>query len=205
MSSNIKLVIFDLDGVLVDTDEWHYTSLIDAILANTDLDLNAVQRIVRRDGTSTIQKLKTLGDVYHLSSERLEAIDALKQKMVKIKLEGIDPDQKVERILSHLKSMGMLIALGSNSREENVRFILQRLGVSHYFNAVVTPNWHLLPKPKPDMFLAIMATLGVVPENTLIVEDSPTGQQAAKAAGARLLAVDHAGDLTLESVLLAMQ
>ena len=197
----IKLVIFDLDGVLIDTEELHFVSLLEAIAEQTELLPQHIIHTIKNDGTSTRQKLAKLQKEFNLSDQKLFAIDRAKQDRVMKQLAiEVQPDKKVNRILTLLDTLDIRVALVSNSRWRNIYFILAKMGITDRFSMIVHPGDAMIPKPDPCMFNYVMDRHGVKPSETLIVEDSQAGVAAAIRSTARLMCVKDATDLTLEKI-----
>lgn len=193
----IDLIIFDLDGVLVDTERIHYESLIHCILNVTKLPMADLEGIVRQDGTTTKSKLADLKKICGIPDHDLELIDQMKQSIVIKQFINLTPNQQQIKMLEELKHCGKILAVGSNSRKENVNTILAALRIKDFFSFIVTQEDVIHSKPNPEMFIKIMNMARCSPESTLILEDSEAGQQAAKSSGANLLPINHINDTNI--------
>ncbi len=182
-----KAVIFDLDGVIVDTAEFHYRGwkrLADQLGVKFDEAANEKLRgIPRRESliamlgyTPTEDKIKEYSD--QKNEYYLKLVQTLKPKDL---LPG------VKALLPALKKAGYKIALASSSK--NARLVLKLVGLSQMFHAVVDGNEIVKGKPNPELFLKAAQRLGVEPVNCLVVEDAESGIEAAVAAGMHTLGV----------------
>ncbi len=199
----IKAVIFDLDGVLTDTAVHHYQSW-KAIAAKfnyelTEEDNEKLKGVSRADSLSLILNWATAqqGKNYLLwdaSVSKAEFSDLLIEKnnhylsLIK-ELGEKDILPGVIGFLELLSQNGCAIAVGSSSK--NARFILEKLGLLSHFAAIIDGNAVKNTKPDPEVFLLAAKELGVDPKSCLVIEDAPSGIQAAKKAGMKCIGVGH--------------
>jgi HAD superfamily hydrolase (TIGR01509 family) len=195
----IKLVIFDLDGVLVDTEQIHYTNLISSIEELTNLTFEEITSVVRTDGTSTKTKLNDLQKRFSISSEVIDLIDVIKQEKTTKTLKELSYSETLNAMLHDLKSKYKL-SLISNSRRENIQIIINNLGISQYFDYVVFPNDILKPKPSGDMHSYVLNKLNLSPRQSVVFEDSPVGIESALNANCNVVEVSSVESVTLENV-----
>lgn len=185
----MKLAIFDLDGVLVDTSEIHTHALRAAVkqfvpLAYQESYLDA------SDGVRTVEKLQRLRVDYSLNENDIEAISRMKKKLTLLRLCEIDRNEVIVEIISKLKEEGVKIAIASNSRREFVNIIIKQLGIATLVDCVICGDEVKNPKPHPEIFSLVMNTVGINPASTVIFEDSPSGLEAARKSGAAVVQVD---------------
>lgn len=196
----IKLIIFDLDGVLVDTEHFHYESLIDAIEFVTGYPGSTYSHLIKVDGTTTKHKLLLLKNYLRLSDLQIQLIDDKKQQyLIRHLFRGLNSSPTQLSTLTTL-SKNYKLAVASNSRKENVLTILNILGITDLFTIILSSNDVSKSKPDPEMFISSMNIAGAFPVETLILEDSDAGKYAAVASGAHVLPVDSISDVTLENI-----
>ncbi|MDR0447926.1 MAG: beta-phosphoglucomutase [Treponema sp.] len=179
-----KAVIFDLDGVLVSTDRYHYLAwecITRELGIPFDEKLNNLLK-----GVSRMESLEIiLKSGKHILEEKEKiALAEKKNDLYRRCLEALDStsiEAGVVSILKHLKSMGIKIAVGSSSK--NARYILDKTGLAPWFDAVVDGNDITQTKPHPEVFLKAAELLGVVPAEALVVEDATAGIEAAHTGG----------------------
>jgi len=178
----IKAVIFDLDGVLVSTDELHYKAwkiLADELgITNFTKEDNLRQR-----GVSRMESLEILLEKSdkQFSNEEKETLADIKNEYYKKMINNIDSTAILSgamESLRTLKKMNILCAIGSASK--NAPAIIEKLGISEYIDALSCGYDTDLPKPNPMVFLIAAEKLGVDPEECIVVEDAKVGIQAAK-------------------------
>ena len=177
-------VIFDLDGVICSTDRYHYLAwkqIADRLGIAFDEQSNSRMR-----GLSRMDSLEILleGVDGALTPAQKEALAGEKNGIYRASLAGMSPDdlpQDVRRTLDALRAAGLRLAIGSSSR--NTRFILERLGLADFFDAVSDGTNITRSKPDPQVFLMAADFLGMKPESCLVVEDAQAGIQAACAGG----------------------
>jgi beta-phosphoglucomutase len=191
----IRAVIFDLDGVIVSTDHFHYLawkSLADELGVPFDEDRNHALR-----GVSRMESLELLlgGGATGFSDEEKAALAEKKNTHYRSLLETLTPDHILPGVNLYLDSCsaaGLQVAIGSSSR--NARFILERIGLDARFDAIVDGNDIARSKPDPEVFLKAAEALGLPPEACLVVEDAEAGVTAALAANMPCLAVGAASN-----------
>lgn len=180
----MKAVIFDLDGVITDTAEYHYLawkSLADELELPFDKYYNEKLKGVSR--MESLELILALGNVSY-SEEEKKALAEKKNDLYKEMIKKVTPEDLlpgIEALLKELQVAGIKTALASASK--NAPFILERLGVTHYFNHVVDVNLIKQGKPDPEIFLTGAAKLGVSPENCIGIEDAEAGIESILSAG----------------------
>ena len=197
----IKLIIFDLDGVLVDARELHYEALNKA-LGSID-EKYIIQRdehLSTYDGTSTKKKLSMLTENKGLSRELHNTVWQRKQKMTLDIIDGFTRDGRIQDILKSLKGEGYYIACATNSIRETAKLQLIRKGFFEYIDFMYSNQDVNNPKPNSEMYLRCMIKAGVNPSETVIVEDSHIGRKGALSSGAHLCAVEDSNDVSYEKV-----
>ena len=198
-----KLIIFDLDGVLVEAKEIHYQTLNDAILDVTD-DINMIigweEHLSTYDGLKTDQKLQMLSEKKGLPKAHHTTIWNRKQELTLQILSNLQPDIRLQKLMTELRNDGYKIACCSNSIRRSVLTILSKLGLIEYMDLIISNEDVKNSKPHPEMYWKAMSMLSVLPEETLIVEDSPPGLLAASRSRAKVLRVNNPKDLTLDKL-----
>ena len=196
-----KLVIFDLDGVLIESRELHYHSLNDA-LKTIDLKyvINRDEHLSVYDGLNTTRKLKLLSESKGLPTEFHDMVWQRKQLATFELIKKFPVDPKLQDIFSRLKSQGYHIAVASNSIRETVKLSLLKIGVMEYVDYWVSNQDVSHPKPYPEMYWQCMTRCQALPRNTLIIEDSHIGRQGALDSGATLMAVENTQGVTWEKI-----
>jgi HAD superfamily hydrolase (TIGR01509 family) len=197
----IKLVIFDLDGVLVDARELHYEALNEA-LADVDPKyiIQRPEHLSTYDGLSTTKKLNMLTKAKGLSKELHDAVWRLKQKKTMEIIDAFTPDLRMIQILKRLKREGHTIACATNSIRETAKLQLIRRGFFEHIDFLYSNQDVNKPKPSTEMYLRCMLKAGVDPDETVIIEDSHHGRKAAMSSGAYLCAVKDSTDVDYNKI-----
>jgi HAD superfamily hydrolase (TIGR01509 family) len=187
-----KLLIFDLDGVLVDTKDIHYNALNQALNKCNYNSIPYDEHLARFDGKSTKEKLEMLTTEMRINRFDVQKIAELKKQITQgLILMNIKPSTRMASDFTLLKhEHDCKIAVASNAIRETVVACLERLGVINYVDYFVSNEDVKYHKPHPEIYWNCMQRFGAVPANTLIVEDSAVGRQAALASGAHVLMVD---------------
>lgn len=193
MNTAIQGVIFDLDGVIVSTDNCHYLAwkrMADEEGIPFDRTINERLRGVSRMESLSIILEKAAREY---SEEEKQAMAARKNGYYVELIGSLTPDDMLPGALDTLellKANGVKIAIGSSSR--NTPIILRQLRLENAFHAVADGNAITRSKPDPEVFLLAAKLLGLAPENCLVVEDADAGVEAALAGGMRVLGVGGA-------------
>lgn len=202
-----QAVIFDLDGVICFTDEYHYLAwkqMADSLGVYFDREINN-----RLRGVSRMESLEIVLERYEgpaLSAERKAELAAMKNDIYRESLAQMSPadlSDEVRSTLDGLRGMGLKLAIGSSSK--NTPFILGQLGLGGYFDAVSDGNNITRSKPDPEVFLKAAEMLGLEPSVCLVVEDAVSGAQAGHAGGFDVACVgdaakSRAGEYNMDSI-----
>ena len=196
-----KLVIFDLDGVLIESRELHYHSLNDALRSiDTKYVISRDEHLSIYDGMNTTRKLKLLSESKGLPAEYHDMVWQRKQLATFELIKQFPRDEKLVDIFTKLKSAGYMLAVASNSIRETVKLSLLKTGIMEYVDYWVSNQDVDHPKPFPEMYWQCMTKCKALPRDTLIIEDSHIGRQGALDSGAVLLAVENSHDVTWEKI-----
>lgn len=198
----IKLIIFDLDGVLVETKKIHYDALNKALL---DIDskyiITETEHLSKYDGLNTYKKLDLLSKEKGLPTTHFQPIWLSKQFHTSQMLLQLTPDNRITEILKKLKNSNFKLAVASNSIRETVKITLLKLGFLEYIDFYLSNEDVKNPKPNPELYLKAMIEAGVSPKETLIIEDSIIGRSAANSSGGNLYGINCPSDLIFENIM----
>ncbi len=188
-------IIFDLDGVICSTDEYHYLAwkaLADRLGIPFDRERNNLLRGVSRMASLDIileKSEKTYTD--EEKAAFAEEKNTLYRQLLK-RMSPADLSDDVKTTLDALRKTDLKLAIGSSSK--NTPFILERIGLSHFFDAVADGNCITRSKPHPEVFLKAAEMIGLSPADCLVVEDAHAGVEAAAAGGFDCAAMGDARD-----------
>ena len=188
----LNAIIFDLDGVICFTDKYHYKAwkeLADSLGIHFDKTIN--------NGLRGISRLDSLNILLEKSSHRFSNEEKGKlaeqknsiYKELLYQLSPADLSEEVKNTLSYFRSLGLRLAIGSSSK--NAGFILERIGLGSYFDAVSDGNGLSHSKPHPEVFLKAAQMLNLPAYQWLVVEDSIACSEAARM---------RAGDFQLQNI-----
>ncbi len=180
-------VIWDLDGVLVDSTEGHFAAW-QRLFAEEGLQMDRAE-FLRTFGQRNDSVLRAaLGP--DLPAARLQDLGERKEAYFRSLVpQLVRPVPGALMLLSELHGAGVAQAIGSSAPRANLETILSTLGISELFGATVTAEDVSRGKPAPDVFLTAAARLGIPPARCIVLEDAPPGVEAARAAGMRCVAV----------------
>tara|TARA_B110000902_G_scaffold239141_1_gene287587 strand:- start:613 stop:1242 length:630 start_codon:yes stop_codon:yes gene_type:complete len=191
----IKAILFDMDGVLIEAKEWHYDALNEA-LAMFGCEISLYDHLVTFDGLPTRDKLKMLTSVGKLPKDLHPIINKMKQKFTaRIIAQKCKPLFTHQYALSKLKSEGYKMAVCSNSIRKSVEMMMESSGLSKYFDFYVSNEDVSKGKPDPEMYLRAMSNFNLNPDDCLILEDNENGIKAAIESGGNLLRIDEVSDV----------
>lgn len=198
----IKLIVFDLDGVLLDAKEIHYNSLNIALAeVSEEYVINENEHLNIYDGLKTNQKLDLLTKNKGLPREFHKQIWNRKQELTLQMLESVERNQQLIDTFVKLSANGYKLACCSNSIRKSVFTMLSKIGIIEYFDLIISNEDVLNSKPHPEMYWSAMSKLNFMPEDTLIVEDSPHGLLAAHRAKANIFRVNNSHDVTYSNII----
>ena len=190
-----KGIIFDLDGVICSTDEYHYLAwkaLADRMGIPFDRERNNLLRGVSR--MASLEIILEKSDKTYTDEEKTafaEEKNTLYRELLG-RMSPADLSGDVKNTLEALRKTGLKLAIGSSSK--NTPFILERIGLKDFFDAVADGNCITHSKPHPEVFLKAADKLGLIPQDCLVVEDAHAGVEAAKAGGFDCAAMGDARD-----------
>lgn len=192
----IQAVIFDLDGVIVSTDEYHFKAwqrlAHEEGIPFTEKDNEQLKGVSRMESLEIILKQSPKS----FSAEAKENMAERKNSYYRDLLKNLSPSHILPGVLHFLDSLqrhGIRVAIGSSSK--NAVPILHKLGLSQAFEAVADGTNIKRSKPDPEVFLLAASLISIRPTNCLVVEDAEAGVDAGLAAGMKVLAVGSASSL----------
>lgn len=197
-----KLIIFDLDGVLIESRELHFDALNAALRkVGEEFVISREEHLSTYDGLNTTRKLELLSEQKGLDRKHFNQIWEDKQKSTFELLQKFPTNHTAKYIISQLKLKGWKIAVASNSIRETVRIALDAIDILSDVDYYVSNEDVKRPKPYPEMYWKCMTALNALPKNTIIIEDSHIGRQGAIDSGANLFPVENAKDLNTFKVI----
>ncbi len=198
--TEIKAVIFDMDGVLIDAKDWHYEALNRA-LALFGYEISRYEHLVTYDGLPTSRKLEMLSMERGLPRGLHSFLNDLKQiYTMEIVHAKCKPTFLHEYALSRLQADGYKLAVASNSIRNTVNTMMDKAQLSRYLDVMLSNQDVTNSKPNPEIYTTAIQRLGFQPQQCLVIEDNENGIAAAKAAGAKLMIVHSVYDVTYQAI-----
>jgi HAD superfamily hydrolase (TIGR01509 family) len=196
----IKAVIFDMDGVLIEAKEWHYDALNKA-LNLFGYNISRHEHLTAYDGLPTSRKLDMLSVERDLPPALHTFINEMKQVYtMEIVYGQCKPTFVHQYALSALKKRGYKLAVASNSIRNTVQVMMDRANLDQYLDLQLSNEDVAKAKPAPDIYFKAIESLGLSPEECLIVEDNENGIKAARASGAHVLVVAETADVNFNNI-----
>ena len=196
----IRLIIFDLDGVLVEAKSIHYDALNKAL--GKKYEINWEEHLSVYDGLKTNQKLEMLTERKGLPVDQYSTVWSSKQKYTLEALSKLKPNQQLKDTITKLVEQGYKLAVCSNSIRRTVLTVLSKLDIIGYFDYIISNEDVKNSKPHPEMYWKAISEMACLPEETLVVEDSPYGLLAASKSKSHILRVTSPDDVTYSNIML---
>ena len=194
----IKLVVFDLDGVLVEAKNIHFDALNEALGEKYAIEWG--EHLSKYDGLKTNQKLEMLTKDKGLPKELYDTIWSNKQKLTLEKLNCLEFSDELYNCIEKLSSQGYKIVCCSNRIRRTVLTVLSKLGVIQFFDLILSNEDVSNSKPHPEIYWKAISMMGCLPEETLIIEDSPYGLLAASRSKSNIMRVESPKDVTYNNI-----
>ncbi len=180
--AKLKAVVFDMDGVLFDTERlcmegWNVVAKEQGVIGMEEVSL---QCIGRNAADTRAYVLENMGEDFPYDAFRTRVSEWFWEEIAE---KGLPIKPGVYELLEYLKEQGFGIGLASSTRRESVEAHLKEAGIEAYFSALVTGDMVTHSKPEPEIFLLACEKLGVEPCEAYAIEDSPNGIRSAYSAG----------------------
>jgi len=192
-----RAVLFDLDGVLVDACNWHYEALNRALKEVANYTISEEDHFNTYNGLPTRRKLHALVELGIIREDDFESISELKQQYT---VEVINEfcTQSISKIalMQMLKAEGYKIACVTNCIRKTATLMLEKTGILDYLDILIPNEDTYYNKPHPEPYIKGLVMLNALPEDAIIVEDSPKGLEAARQTGCKVLEVKNATEVT---------
>jgi len=196
-----KLVLFDLDGVIVDTKQVHFEALNDAISqVDPKYTITEAEHVSRYDGLKTLTKLNMLSEEKGLLYTDHQEIYKYKQELTIKHFSKIPTSERMRNIFKTLREDGYLVGCCTNCIRRTALVALSKVGVIEYLDVIITNDDVKNPKPHPEIYWKAMSMMSCLPEETLIIEDSPQGLLSATRSKADVIRVDNSSHVSLDKI-----
>lgn len=185
----LQAALFDMDGVIVDNRDAHLRAFVEFAKRHGIPDLDAETLLPWFGSTNAV----IMGHLFGREDIPAEEVDRLSREKEKIYRELYDPVMEpapgLVELLKALRKAGVRIAVGSSAPKVNVDFVLDRCHIAQYFDATASGTEITHSKPDPEVYLLAAKKLDVPPGNCVVFEDAFVGMDAARAAGAKVVAI----------------
>jgi HAD superfamily hydrolase (TIGR01509 family) len=198
----IKTIIFDLDGVLVEAKKLHYDCLNDALREeDPKFIIEWNEHLSLYDGLKTNQKLNLLHNNKGLPKESFSRVWDKKQKLTLESLQNLLPSHQLIDCMKKLSNDGFKIVCCSNSIRKTILTVLSKLDIIQYFDLILSNEDVKNSKPHPEIYWKGISMMECLPEETLIVEDSPYGLLAASRSNSNIIRVKEPNEVTYSLII----
>lgn len=194
----IKLILFDLDGVLIDAKDIHYRTLN---LALGEYAITNEEHLNIYDGHKTRQKLNMLTKNKGLPLSKHDHIYEVKQNLTIAEICNLKPTPHIVQLFKFLHEEGYQIGVCSNSIRRTVLTALAKSELIEYCSVIISNEDVKNSKPHPEMYWKAMSLMGVTPEETVIIEDSPPGILAATRSKAKCIRVTSPYEVNIDNII----
>lgn len=191
-------IIFDLDGVIVSTDHYHYLAWKNmANSINVDFNEKTNDRLRGVSRRESLEIILSLGNISLPEEKKLELMNKKNNYYVSLldNISSKDILPGVLELLNYLKNNNYKVAIGSSSK--NTKKILEKIGLLYSFDAIADGTDIINSKPAPDVFLVASKKLNLNPSECMVIEDAIAGIEAAKAAGMFAVGIKDATNCNL--------
>lgn len=193
-----KVILFDLDGTLVEAKEWHYEALNRA-LRLFGFEISREDHLTIYDGLPTRNKLRLLTEQEGLPETLYDLIFRFKQEFTFQEIEkNCKPLPNVVETLQELKKRGYTLGLCSNSIRKSIDLMLHYSEITEYFDLILSNQDVTFAKPDPEMYEVARHRLKVRAEDCIVVEDNLKGIEAGRRARMKVIQVSSPKDISLK-------
>lgn len=200
MVSDIKAVIFDMDGVLIEAKDWHYEAL-NRSLGLFGMEISRYDHLVTYDGLPTRRKLEMLSMERGLPTALHAFINDMKQiYTTELIFSRCKPRFVHQYALSRLRSEGYRLAVCSNSIRMTIELMLERAALLPHIEFFLSNQDVERAKPDPEIYQKAMARLELEPRQCLVLEDNENGIRAATASGAHVLRIREVDEVSYDRI-----
>jgi HAD superfamily hydrolase (TIGR01509 family) len=201
MKKVVNLIIFDLDGVLVEAKNLHFQALNEALSEiNPGYKIDWSEHLNKYDGLKTYQKLNLLTQEKGLPKEVHDQVWQRKQHLTLSKLNTLEQNNELVDTFVKLYNQGYKLAVCSNSIRRTCLTVLSKLGLIEYLDLIISNEDVKNSKPHPEMYWKAISMMSCLPEETLIIEDSPYGLLAAARSKSYILRVKNPSEVTYNNI-----
>lgn len=188
----MKAVIFDMDGVIIDSEPVYLNYFFEPFVKyNQNVNIQDIYSII---GTTVERTWEILADAWKPNKTVSEIIDLYDDNEIQTLVNDYEDIKMphLEFLMKSLKDHGVKLAIASGSPLQVIEKVMKSLSLERYISFYISGEEVKASKPSPDVYLETMRALDVLPENTIVIEDSDIGIEAAKKAGTMVLAYkDH--------------
>jgi beta-phosphoglucomutase family hydrolase len=187
-----RAVLWDMDGTLIDSEEFHWISWRNT-LENEGITITREQFLSSFGQRNDSIIPRWLGAA--ATPERIERISKAKEELYRdlVRREGMSPEPGVAAWLHRLHNEGWLQAIASAGPRANIDAVLEALSATHIFQGIVSADDVHRGKPDPEVFLTAASRVGVPPDRCIVVEDAVAGVQGARSAGMKSIGINRNG------------
>ena len=187
----LRAVIFDMDGLMIDTESLHHESFKTVLEQYGITPVPNAKGVIHISGISAEANWEHFKKQYNFSADTQELTDRKNDAHLKLLRNRVKAMPGLIDLLKNLKANDYKMAIASSSIREHIDLIINRLGIADFFDSITSGEEVVNGKPAPDIFLKAAAKLGVNPTECIVLEDAMNGMQAGKTAGMYVIVVPN--------------
>jgi beta-phosphoglucomutase family hydrolase len=187
----LRAVIFDMDGLMIDTERLHHESFKTVLEQHGITPVPNAMGVIHTSGISAEANWEHFKKEYALDADTEELTKAKNDAHLKLLKTKVEAMPGLLGLLKNLKANGYKVGIASSSIREHIDLVTDRLGIGGFFDAITSGDEVTNGKPAPDIFLKAATKLGAKPAECVVLEDAMNGMRAGKAAGMFVIVVPN--------------
>lgn len=194
----LKAVIFDMDGVMVDTERIHSLAYAKVLKEYGVTPVKNEYGAVQISGATTPETWEILKVRYGFKADTNVLTEKKRQVMLEALNDSVEPMEGLVILLDELSDKSIKLAVATSAQRERAELVLKKLDIERYFQTIITANDIKNGKPAPDIYIKTANEIGVDPSDCVVIEDALVGVESAVSAGMKVIAVPNEYTISMD-------